>query len=198
MINTEILKSAIFEVELSYIKDERLKENARILLDLLPDYYYEIPASSSGKYHPDFATGNKGLIRHTKVAVRIAKEILDLELTNEEFTANEKDLILITLLLHDGVKSGYEHSEHTKFEHPIIIAEFILNNKDKTTLTDEEIQLIVSSIKTHMGEWTTSAYSDIVLPKPEDKNQKLVHVCDYLSSRKFLSVKFDKDDNIDG
>ena len=47
------------------------------LIELLPNYFFEVPASSTGKYHPEFALGDGGLIRHTKVAVRIAYELLN-------------------------------------------------------------------------------------------------------------------------
>ena len=46
------MKSDIFNKELGYIKNEKYRENAKIYLNLLPDYFYEVPASSTGKYHP--------------------------------------------------------------------------------------------------------------------------------------------------
>ena len=66
------MKYKDFEVELNYILDERLKENAKIILNNLPDYFYEVQAASTGKYHPKYALGNKGLVRHVKAAVNIA------------------------------------------------------------------------------------------------------------------------------
>ena len=196
MPKTLKLKSDIFNIELSYILDERLRKNTKIILDLLPDYFYEVPATSSGKYHPEFAQGTCGLVRHTKVAVRIAKELLGLEFSSEKFTNNEKDLIIISILLHDALKSGLDYSEHTKFEHPLIIADFIKDNKDKTTFTDKEIKFISDGISSHMGEWNKSSYSKVELPKPMTKHQRFIHMCDYLSSKKFLDVKFDKENNL--
>ena len=67
----------IFNKELNYIKNERIKRSLVIMLDKLPDYFYEVPASSTGKYHPEYALGKGGLVRHTKAAIRIAKELLD-------------------------------------------------------------------------------------------------------------------------
>ena len=71
------MKHEVFRKELDYIKDDRIRSSCEIILDMLPDYFYEIPASSTGKYHPDFSLGDGGLVRHVKVAVRIAKELLD-------------------------------------------------------------------------------------------------------------------------
>lgn len=64
-----------FNKEISYIKNERIRNSLITILDLLPDYFYHIPASSTGKYHPEFTLGDKGLVRHTKAAVRIAYEL---------------------------------------------------------------------------------------------------------------------------
>ena len=102
-----------FERELEYIKNEKYKESAKRLLNLLPDYFYEIPASSTGKYHPEFALGEGGLVRHTKVAVKMAYELLNLESVGAYFTDDEKDLIMISLMIHDGLKSGIEHEKYT-------------------------------------------------------------------------------------
>ena len=69
-----INKVNVFEKEINYVKNPRYKESAKKLIELLPDYFFEVPASSTGKYHPSFALNNGGLVRHTKVAVRLAYE----------------------------------------------------------------------------------------------------------------------------
>ena len=51
-------------------------------------------------------------------------------------------------------------------------------------------------IKTHMGPWTTDYDGNEVLEKPKTKYQNFVHMCDYLASKKFLNIPFDKDNNI--
>lgn len=185
-----------FKKELEYINNPRYKKSAETLISLLPDYFFSVPASSTGKYHPSFSLGNGGLLRHTKAAVRIAKEMFNDESITGAYSKNEKDLMIIALMMHDGLKSGLEKSEYTKFEHPILVCDYIKENKDKTEFTDKEVQFITHVISSHMGPWTTNSYSSVVLPKPESKFQRFVHMCDYLASRKFLDVKFDKDNNI--
>ena len=59
------------------------------------------------------------------------------------------------------------------------------------TFDDSEIELICSVIETHMGEWTRDYKGNEVLEKPKTKYQKFVHMCDFLSSRKFLNIEFD-------
>lgn len=180
----------IFNDELNLIKNERLKESCIELLKLLPDYFYHVEASSSGKYHPAFALGEGGLVRHTKVAVKIADEIIKTESVGNVFTQDEKDMILISLMLHDGLKKGLKEEKYTRFDHPILMGDFVLENIDKTKLTKLEATMISDNIKSHMGEWNTNPYSTVVLPKPKNKYQKMVHMCDLLASRKFINVNF--------
>ena len=53
------------------------------------------------------------------------------------------------------------------------------------------------SISSHMGQWNTDRKSSVVLPLPTTKYQKFVHLCDYLSSRKFMNVKFVDDEIVE-
>ena len=185
------------QIELNYIKNPRYKESAEVIIGLLPDYFFEVPASSTGKYHPSFSLGDGGLLRHTKAAVRIAYEMFNDESITGAYSNNEKDIMLIALMLHDGLKSGLGKSDYTKFEHPLLICNYIKENQAKTKFTDKEINFITHVISSHMGPWNTNNYSDVVLPRPESKFQRFVHMCDYLASRKFLDSKFDNDNNIE-
>lgn len=184
-------REEIFAEQIEYIKNERYKRSVKTLLELVPDYFFEIPASSTGKYHPEFSLGAGGLLRHTKVAVEIAKDILSLEYMNNEFTEDQKDLMLISLIFHDSFKSGWPKEQYTRVDHPLLASDFFKNNKDKIEFTDDEIDFIGSCISSHMGQWTQDYSGNEILPKPNDKYQMLVHTCDYLSSRKYLDVKFD-------
>lgn len=182
-----------FEREINYIKNEKYKENLKILIELLPDYFFEVAASSTGKYHPGYALGNGGLLRHTKAAAIIANELLNKNNTiGSAFTQNEKDLMIVALILHDGLKLGETKEKYTKFDHPILMANFIKKNKEKLSLDEKEIEFIATNIETHMGEWTKDYNGNEVLSKPKNKYQKFVHMCDFLASRKFLEVPFEK------
>jgi len=126
-------KKGIFNNELSYIKNDRIRQSAEILINLLPDYFFLIAASSTGKYHPKFSLGDKGLVRHTKVAVKIAYELLKNNSINN-YTDDEKDLIIVSLLLHDGLKSGVTQEKYCRFDHPLLASKFIRDNKSETNL----------------------------------------------------------------
>lgn len=183
-----------FKKELDYIFDTRLRDNMKKLIELLPDYFFEVPASSTGKYHPTFALGDGGLVRHTKAAVRFAYELTNNNSIGNVFTDLEKDLIIMSLIMHDGCKSGLTKSPYTVADHPLIVSKLIKDNKDKLTLTDEEINLLCSMIETHMGEFNKDYRGNAILPLPNNKYQKFVHMCDYLASKKFLDIKFSNND----
>ena len=179
-----------FNKEYEYIKNYKKKNDIKYLVSKLPDYFFEIPASSTGKYHPDFASTSHGLVKHTKVAVRIAKELLDNPGLNN-FTDDEKDIIIMALILHDGCKSGMVKEKYTRFDHPLIICDLINENRSKLSLNDDEVDLLTKIISSHMGIWNKDYNGNEVLPIPKDKYQRFVHLCDYLSSKKFIDIKFD-------
>lgn len=170
-----IVDVADFSDEILLIKDEELRKLTIEMLCNIPEYFYKIPASSSGKYHPQYALGDGGLVRHTKAAVKIANSLLDLEQYSE--LAEKKDLIIMALLLHDTFKQGITHSGHTVNEHPLLASSFVEHYSD-----NKELKKVAEMIKTHMGQWYN--------PKPQTEAQKFVHLCDYLASRKFLEVVF--------
>ena len=138
-------KIEYFNKEYEYIKNDKKKNDIRYLVSKLPDYFFEIPASSTGKYHPDFASTSHGLVKHTKVAVRIAKELLDNPGLNN-FTNDEKDIIIMALILHDGCKSGMVKEKYTRFDHPLIICDLINENRSKLSLNDDEVNLLTKII----------------------------------------------------
>lgn len=189
-------KKEIFYDEINYIKDESLRKSLGELIELLPDYFFREPAASTGKYHPSYAQGEGGLLRHTKAAVRIGYELLQDLSIGKKYTSREKDLMLMALLLHDGFKKGLVEERYTRFDHPLIASKVILDNASKVGLSSEDAKFISDAIKTHMGDYTTDYNGNEVLDKPHTKYQNFVHMCDYLASRKCLLVPFDEHNNI--
>jgi hypothetical protein len=183
-------KTDKFKEELELIKNENIRKFAEQAIEIMPDYFWTIPSSSSGKYHPAYALGDAGLLRHSKAAVRIAYELFRLEWWN--FEDDQKDLIITALILHDGWKSGIVQQRYTVFEHPIIAAKVIEETLGKNDFIDNsQVLFICDLIKTHMGAWSRNKQGEEVLEKPITKVQKFTHLADYLASRRFLEVNFD-------
>lgn len=187
-----------FQREISYIKNVQYKSDFETLINLLPEYFFEVAASSTGKYHPSFSLGSGGLLRHTKAAVRIGYELLSDPCIGNKYTEREKDLMLIALTMHDGVKHGIPEETYTRADHPLLASKLIKENSAKLQMVQDDIDFICSVIETHMGPWNTHPYTkEEILPIPKDKYQNFVHMCDYLASRKFLDVKFDGNEIIE-
>lgn len=178
---------------LDTFENEDIKEFAIILLDDMPDYIWHVGASSTGKYHPAYSLGEAGLMRHQIAVVRFLNFFLELEQYGSKLTSRERDLIRLAGFVHDGRKSGsqedYEKSKYTKFNHPILMAETV-RSFDGMYLNHEEIELVADTISRHMGEWNVDKKTNVELPKPNNKYSRMVHVADYLASRKCLTMDF--------
>lgn len=186
----------IFQKEISYIKNKGIQEDAIYLLSLLPEYFFHEPASSTGKYHPKYSLGEGGLLRHTKAAVRFAYEILQDPTFGNSFQEDEKDILLLALLLHDGFKKGKVEEKYTRFDHPLVVVEVLKEHREKLKMSENLFEILTSSIATHMGPWTKDYFGKEVLEEPKSKYQKFVHLCDYLASRKCFLLQFNEKNEI--
>lgn len=180
---------------LDTFENEDIKNFAIELLNNLPKYIWEVSASSTQKYHPEYALGKLGLMKHMIAVVRFVNLFFELEQYSNRFDSRERDLIRVAALTHDGRKSGsqeeFEKSKYTKFEHPLLMAKVILSYKGKNILPDDEIKYIAYIIVRHMGAWNTDKRSQLTLPKPDNEASELLHLADYLASRKYLTMSFD-------
>lgn len=185
-------KTETFEKELAWITDPNKREWAASVLEALPDYFFSVAASSTGKYHPEYALGEGGLVRHTKAAVTIAHDLLGLEMYGR-YSPAERDNILCALLFHDGMKHGRNGGKWTVFRHPLDIVDFLREGDEWSDyISRQDFEQICEGISSHMGQWNFDSRSDVTLPKPLSAIQKFIHQCDYLASRKYLEVNFDK------
>ena len=179
---------------LATIINEDIREFAKVLVEGLPNYIWEVGASSTGKYHPAYSLGVGGLMRHQIAVVRFLNYFFELEQYNTKFTSREMDLMRVAGLCHDGRKSGeqtdYERSKFTKFDHPLQMAN-VIRSYDGQYLNHDELEFCAHCIESHMGQWSTDKKSKAVLPKPMDEYQHFVHLADYLASRKDLTMAFD-------
>jgi len=170
------------------IEDREKRDFMLYLVNFIPSYFWTIPASSSGKYHPITDLGEGGLVRHSLMVCKVALDLLD----SKENTNIDKDDVIIATLMHDSCKQGYEENGHTCFLHPVYASEFV---RGLAECYFDEVPLyvdkIISAIATHMGKWNTSKYEEGELLKPKTEFELLIHEADYIASRKY--VLYDKD-----
>lgn len=178
---------------LDTFENEDIKKFAIVLLDDMPDYIWHVGASSTGKYHPAYSLGEAGLMRHQLAVVRFLNFFFELEQYGTKLTSRERDLMRLSGLIHDGRKSGsqedYEKSKYTRFNHPVLMAD-VVRGFDGKYLNHEEVELVADTISRHMGQWNTDKKTGVELPKPNNKFARMVHVADYLASRKCLTMDF--------
>lgn len=179
-------KSDIFADEIALIQDKYLKDKVTTFLDdEVPDYFWKVAASSSGKYHPNFASGEGGLVRHTQMVVAVLKEIKAIQ----EITDDIFDCLVVACLIHDTFKHGYKDVGFTVNEHPVIAAEsWAMFVKDDMSFYKNEI--IYTCVLRHMGQWGPYiAKMEKTLYNGRgtmDFYCSIVHLCDYIASRKFF------------
>lgn len=179
-------KTKVFQYELAQIKNPKIREFTEKLIESLPDYFFNVAASSTGKYHSPVCLGDGGLVRHTKMNVYFAIDLMNLEMM--KYTDDEKDIVIASLLLHDGLKHGEQGGKYSVAEHPLVMANYIRNNNEFNSILDTEtLNKILECIETHMGEFNTDYKTKKeILPKPHTKLQNFVHMCDILGSRRYI------------
>ena len=177
------------------IQSQDIKEFAGYVKRLIPEYFFSVPASSTGKYHPACDLGEGGLLRHTILVTKELIAITSIESTQQLLGLSRRaiDLMIVACMLHDSLKSGwqedFEKNKYTKFEHPILAANMVRGMVG--FLSNDDLNFIAHCIESHMGQWNDSTYSNVVLQKPSDKYQWLVHLADYLASRRDINYNFD-------
>ena len=175
--------------ELLLVGDLELRKFVGAYLEkCVPAYFYHVAASSTGKYHPAYALGEGGLVRHTKAAVQIAESLLGLE--QNAMLNIYHDEIIVALIIHDTFKHGIKDNGHTVFNHPNVSANAFKEFAEAEHFHNmTQVNMICDLVRSHMGQWNTHRNSSVVLDKPFTNEQKFVHMCDYLASRKFITVE---------
>lgn len=181
------MKSDELKEELECIQNDSLRRIVREYLDgAVKDYFWEIPASTTGKFHPDIDLGKGGLVRHTKMCVRVCIELLSLRM----WSGINGDHSVAALIVHDSQKLGDNTaSKYTAHDHPICAANAFRNWAQRYPEYPElknDIEIICDTVASHMGQWNTNKYSPLILPMPQTPQQKFVHLCDFIASRKFI------------
>ena len=128
------------------MNSENLKQALVYYINNIPEYILHEGASSTGKYHPDYATGDGGLLRHLKASVRIGKELLDNPLIGNKYTDHQKDMMLFGLLIHDGLKRGLTEEileiPKTKYQSFVHMCDYLASRKFLEIRFDENNNII--------------------------------------------------------
>lgn len=195
MTNEE--KIALFEKEINYMEIEDIKNFFKKAITLVPDYFFEVPAASSGKFHSVLECGFGGLVYHTRSVAKIANYLVNLQQYKSKLNEVEKDCVICAALLHDCLKHDWENKTgFSVHQHPVLAAEFIKTDNRLDGILNNEIRTIIGdAVASHSGEWTTSKRSKVILPSPQTLVQELVHLSDYIASRGDIHILFEGEDS---
>lgn len=193
--------------ELDLIQHEDIRTLTRAVLDAAPACFWSMPAATTGKYHPTISLGEGGLIRHTRAVVRLTCHLLTARGTDPE--EREYSTAVAAAILHDCCKKS-DAERYTAFDHPARAAQLIMSTAEQiwpgtaddvppqgslladpagTISTPHRAALVIAAIvESHMGRWNVNPRTGETLPKPLTPLQRLVHIADYLASRKDITL----------
>ena len=178
-----MMKSEHFTRELDLIVDEDLRMVVKSYLnEQVPTYFWEIGASSSGKYHPGFSQGKGGLVRHTKAVVMFAEELL--RMSSYAYMKDEyKDYVIAACIVHDTAKYGMseEMNKEEYKNHAPNAAKLFKMWAESCGYPVSEFML--NAISAHMGQWSTEKED-----RPFTNIDRCVHMADYMASRSFIDI----------
>ena len=150
----------------------------------VPEYFKHVPASSTGKYHPAYALGEGGLVRHVIATVKFTVHITALEYLRIDSIMRDK--MIAAAMLHDSFKQGLDgKGKYTVKDHARVASQQITKVASATPVCniDTERSSIARMVACHMGEWEPKC-------KPGNRYEFLVHLADYLASRKDILIDF--------
>ena len=122
-------KLSIFKDEINYVKDSKLKEDFKTLINCFQIIFL--------KYQHHLRVN---IILSLRLVVVVWLDILRLLLgllmsflnnntVGIKFSSHDKDLIIMALTLHDGLKHGISHEKYVRFDHPLVVSKYIMKIK---------------------------------------------------------------------
>ena len=175
-------KSKYFENEINLIQSEDYRMFVRHYRDsYCPSYFWEIGASSSGKFHPQFSQGEGGLVRHTKAVVMFAEELL--RMSSYMYMSEEhKDYVIMACILHDTCKYGTKDFNKEYYKDHARNAVSLVNEAWVRYFETAPSEFFLSAIRCHMGQWSERE------DRPFTNIDRCVHMADYMASRSFIDI----------
>jgi butyrate kinase len=164
-----------FYAELNTIMNVELRDFVEKAMTKVPENFWEIAASSTGKHHPEQSNGTGGLVRHILAGLYFVRELCISYTASEE----EKDYCIAAMLLHDVGKAIAEPHD--------IVWTTALRYLDK----EGKFNALIAGVRWHMGKWSLNSTDCIKEEQgakkfPEDfsRIEQIVHLADYVASRK--------------
>lgn len=163
--------------ELAGIEDPSIRLFTTKALELVPDYFWHVPASASGRFHPLDTLGEGGLVLHTKRVVYLSCQIANVF----KIESVNLDVLRSAAILHDSFKNGVKDEDHTEEDHPLIVRHQLKDLATETPYFDE----ILAAIECHQGLWGPQP-----LRMPKKPLDWALHLADFIASRTAVYLYF--------
>lgn len=186
---TDEMKVAVFQPYLDKFESEEMKLYCTDMIKQMMDYIFDMPSSTTGKFHNRTQCQIHGQIYHVLMFAEILNYILDLKYFKGKFKSPvQRDAMRCSALFHDSWKCNNGDSQYTVFEHPLLAGRWVRETKVEHDIDDKIKEAIARMCERHSGEFSTSKKSKVVLPEPENDMEAIIHMCDILSSRHNLDM----------
>lgn len=186
---TEKQKVAVFQPQLDKFETDEMRLYCEDMIKLIPDYIFEIASSTSGKFHNKTQCQMHGQIYHIVMFAEVLNYLLALKCNQEKFkSAQQRDAMRCVPYFHDALKCDIDGKAFSVHEHPMLAGAWVRDTKVEHDIDGKVKEAIARMCERHSGEWTSSKKSKVVLPEPENEMEKMIHMCDILSSRNNIDM----------
>ena len=180
-------KREICELLTRNFETEYFKEYFLDMCEHIPDYIFTMPSSTSGKYHNKKQCEPFGQLYHIFMFQSILENRLRLKHNKEMYsTSLERDAMRCVPMFHDAVKCGWNGSQYTVANHPMLAAKWVLDTSVEHDIDPTWKQIIADICEAHSGEWNKDRSGNVIMSEPRNHREFFIHECDILSSRQDL------------
>lgn len=151
------------------IDEFAIQEEVARLTCQAPDYFWRVPASTSGYHHP-ICREPRGLWAHTLMLSTVIERLRDSLVECEVLSPRQIDYAHAAAVLHDQRKNGdpADPAEKSVGDHDLRMGGVI---RRESALPEA----VARAVESHMGAWYDG-------PAPEAELEWLVHVADMVAS----------------
>lgn len=181
---TKEQKQKIFEPISRNFETDEFREYFLDMVAEIPDYVFTMPSSTSGKFHNKTQCQTYGQIYHVYMFDSILNHRLRLKINKELYsTPEERDAMRCVPAFHDAVKCGWNGSQYTVQDHPLLAAHWVMETQTEHKIPDEYRKMIADMCEAHSGEWNKSRSGQVIMSEPRNPREFFIHECDILASR---------------
>jgi len=183
-------KRKVFSLLADKFETDEIRNYYLDMCEEIPDYIFTMPSSTSGKYHNPKQCERFGQLYHIFMFASILEHLLRLEHIKEFVKSpTARDLMRCVPAFHDAIKCGWNGSQYTVQDHPMLAHDWVLSTKVEHDIDDKMKKFIADMCAAHSGEWNKNKKGKEIMPKPRNEFEKLIHECDILASRPDLDYK---------